>query len=177
MSKSAAGYGYLTSPSGSWHFPGGLRSEMVSFFRDFAGDSWKPASGTIVLDICLAVRYKLVKRVNYKTNYKKGYGCGCISTVNPHPEDLQVQTLHATQLAGEMDDQIVELIRKSRRDDAIALLTKQIDLLKQVEHLDDDKCMIVMLIRMAENLQKRLKDQTMSAKATAQKCGHHGSQL
>ncbi|CAF1440154.1 unnamed protein product [Adineta steineri] len=48
MSKPAARYGYLTSPSDSWHFPSGFRPEMVSFLRDFAGSSWNPASGNIV---------------------------------------------------------------------------------------------------------------------------------
>ncbi|CAF1181468.1 unnamed protein product [Adineta ricciae] len=88
--------------------------------------------------------------------------------------DPKVRMAHATQVAGEMDDRIVELMKSHRRDDAIALLTEQIDLLRQVEHLDDDKGMIAMLIRMAENLQKRLKDRTISEKAAAHKCGHHG---
>ncbi|CAF1672046.1 unnamed protein product [Adineta ricciae] len=49
MPKPVAGNGYRFSPSDSWHFPGGFRSEMASFLRDFVGNSWNPASGTIVL--------------------------------------------------------------------------------------------------------------------------------
>ncbi|CAF1221657.1 unnamed protein product [Adineta ricciae] len=49
ISKPVAGYGYRFSPSDSWHFTGGFRSEMASFLRDFLGNSWNPALGIIVL--------------------------------------------------------------------------------------------------------------------------------
>ncbi|CAF3895845.1 unnamed protein product, partial [Rotaria sp. Silwood1] len=88
--------------------------------------------------------------------------------------DPKVRTLHAVQVAGEMDDKIAELIKSHRRDEAITLITEQIALLKHVEHLDDDRGMIAMLLRMAENMQKRLRDQAVSAKAAAQKYSHHG---
>ncbi|CAF1216504.1 unnamed protein product [Adineta ricciae] len=51
ISKPVAGYGYRFSPSDSWHFTGGFRSEMASFLRDFVGNSWNPALGIIVLGI------------------------------------------------------------------------------------------------------------------------------
>ncbi|CAF2558432.1 unnamed protein product [Rotaria sp. Silwood2] len=88
--------------------------------------------------------------------------------------DPRVKTLHAVQVAGEMDDRIAQLIDSNRRDDAIALITEQITLLKQVEHLDDEKGMIEMLVRMAENMQNRLKEQAVSAKTAAKYYGHHG---
>ncbi|CAF4871570.1 unnamed protein product [Rotaria sp. Silwood1] len=88
--------------------------------------------------------------------------------------DPKVKTLHAVQVAGEMDDRIAQLIDNNRRDDAIALITEQITLLKEVEHLDDEKGMIEMLVRMAENMQNRLKEQVVSAKTAAKYYGHHG---
>ncbi|CAF4626290.1 unnamed protein product [Rotaria sp. Silwood2] len=88
--------------------------------------------------------------------------------------DPKVKTLHAIQVSGEMDDRIAELIKNHRRDEAIALITEQIILLKEVEHLDDERGMVAMLIRLAENMEKRLKEQKVSAKAAAQKYGHHG---
>ncbi|CAF1419436.1 unnamed protein product [Adineta ricciae] len=51
MSKPVAGNGYRISPSDSWHFPGGFRSDMASFLRNLVGNSWNPASGIIVLGI------------------------------------------------------------------------------------------------------------------------------
>lgn len=88
-----------------------------------------------------------------------------------HP---QVQIAHAVQRAGEMDDRIAELIKNNRRNDAIALITEQIDLLKQVQNLDNEHGMIAMLLRMAENMQTRLRDQKVSARFAAQKYRHHG---
>ncbi|CAF1333312.1 unnamed protein product [Rotaria sordida] len=88
--------------------------------------------------------------------------------------DPRVKTLHAVQVAAEMDDRIAQLIDSNRRDDAIALITERITLLKQVEHLDDEKGMIEMLVRMAENMQNRLKEQAVSAKTAAKYYGHHG---
>ncbi|CAF1540590.1 unnamed protein product [Adineta steineri] len=88
---------------------------------------------------------------------------GQLSVISVNDESLiqhidpQVQTLQAIQLAGEMDDRIVELIKKRRRDHAITLLTEQVNVLKQVEHLNDDKGMIAMLIRMEKNLHKKIK--------------------
>ncbi|CAF0958627.1 unnamed protein product [Adineta ricciae] len=49
MSKTVAGNGYRISPSNSWDFLGGFRSETASFLKDFVESSWNPASGTIVL--------------------------------------------------------------------------------------------------------------------------------
>lgn len=84
----------------------------------------------------------------------------------------KVQTLHAVQVSAEMDDRIVELINQHQRDEAIALIDEQIQLLRDVEHLDDEKRMIAMLIRIAENMQNRLKEQKVSEK-TAAKYYHH----
>lgn len=88
--------------------------------------------------------------------------------------DAKVQTLHAIQVAAEMDDRIVELINNRQRDEAIALIDEQIQLLRAVEHLDDERHMIAMLIRIAENMQKRLKEQSVSEKTAAKSYHHKG---
>ncbi|CAF1033620.1 unnamed protein product [Adineta steineri] len=90
--------------------------------------------------------------------------------------DPKVQTLHAVQVAAEMDDRIVDFINHHQRDAAIALIDEQIQLLQQVEHLDDERHMIAMLLRMARNMQKRLKEQNVSEK-TAAKSYHHKSHM
>jgi Ca-activated chloride channel family protein len=90
--------------------------------------------------------------------------------------DPRVRTLHAVQVAAEMDDRIVELIEHGRRDEAIALIDEQINLLQQVQHLDDERHMIAMLLRIAENMQQRLKEQTLSEKMAA-KSYHHKSHM
>ncbi|CAF2950246.1 unnamed protein product [Rotaria sp. Silwood2] len=86
--------------------------------------------------------------------------------------DPKVRTLHAVQVAAEMDDRIFELINHHRRDEAIALIDEQINLLRQVQHLDDERRMIAMLLRMAENMQRRLKEQAVSEKTAAQSYHH-----
>ena len=88
--------------------------------------------------------------------------------------DPKVRTLHAVQVAGEMDDRIAQLIENRQRDAAIALIDEQIALLREVEQLDDEKGMIAMLIRMAENMQNRLKEQKVSEKTAGKYYGHHG---
>jgi Ca-activated chloride channel family protein len=105
---------------------------------------------------------------------------GTLSVTFVHDESLvqqidpRVKTLHAVQLAAEMDDRIAQLITDNQRDNAITLIAEQIALLKEVEHLDDEKGMISMLIRMAENMQQRLKDKAVSEKTAAKYYGHHG---
>ncbi|CAF1225724.1 unnamed protein product [Adineta steineri] len=88
--------------------------------------------------------------------------------------DPKIQTLHAVQMAAEMDDRIAQLITDGKTDNAITLIAEQITLLQTVEHMDDEKNMISMLIRMAENMQKRLKDKAVSRKTAAKYYGHHG---
>jgi Ca-activated chloride channel family protein len=88
--------------------------------------------------------------------------------------DPRVQTLHAVQLAAEMDERIAQLINDNKRDNAITVITEQIALLKEVEQLDDEKGMISMLVRMAENMKKRLEDRTVSEKTAVKHYGHHG---
>ncbi|CAF4280028.1 unnamed protein product [Adineta steineri] len=77
-------------------------------------------------------------------------------------------------MAAEMDDRIAQLITDGKTDNAITLIAEQITLLQTVEHMDDEKSMISMLIRMAENMQKRLKDKAVSRKTAAKYYGHHG---
>jgi Ca-activated chloride channel family protein len=88
--------------------------------------------------------------------------------------DPRVKILHAVQVAAEMDDRIAQLINDNQRDNAITVIAEQIALLKEVEHLDDEKGMISMLMRMAENMQKRLQDNAVSEKTAAKYYGHHG---
>jgi Ca-activated chloride channel family protein len=88
--------------------------------------------------------------------------------------DPRVKTLHAVQVAAEMDDRIAQLMTNNQRGNAIKVIGEQIALLKEVEHLDDEKGMISMLIRMAENMQKRLEDNDVSQTTAAKYYGHHG---
>ncbi|CAF3477359.1 unnamed protein product [Rotaria socialis] len=90
--------------------------------------------------------------------------------------DPKVKVLHAIQVAAEMDDRIVELINDRRRDEAIALIGEQINLLQEVQALDDERCMIAMLLRMAQNMQKRLIEQKVSEKSAA-KSYHHQAHM
>ncbi|CAF2139192.1 unnamed protein product [Rotaria magnacalcarata] len=81
--------------------------------------------------------------------------------------DPKVKALHAIQVAAEMDHSIVELINDRRRDEAIALIGEQINLLQEVQDLDDERCMIAMLLRMVQNMQRRLREQEVSEKSAA----------
>jgi Ca-activated chloride channel family protein len=105
---------------------------------------------------------------------------GTLSVTFVHDESLvqqidpRVKILHAVQVAAEMDDRIAQLINDNQRDNAITVIAEQIALLKEVEHLDDEKGMISMLMRMAENMQKRLQDNAVSEKTAAKYYGHHG---
>ena len=88
--------------------------------------------------------------------------------------DPRVRTLHAVQVAAEMDDRLAALMEEHKRDDALKVIAEQITLLKEVQHLDDDRGMIAMLIRMAESMEKRLKENVVSEKTAAKYYGHHG---
>jgi Ca-activated chloride channel family protein len=105
---------------------------------------------------------------------------GTLSVTFVHDESLvqqidpRVQTLHAVQVSAEMDDRVTQLITDNQRDNALTVIAQQIALLKEVEHLDDEKGMVSMLIRMAENMQKRLQDKAVSEKTAAKYYGHHG---
>lgn len=88
--------------------------------------------------------------------------------------DPSIKTLHAVQVAAEMDDKIAALMDERKRDDALKMIAEQITLLKEVQHLDDVNGMIGMLIRMAESMEKRLKENAVSEKTAAKYYGHHG---
>lgn len=92
-----------------------------------------------------------------------------VKEVNP-----KVKLLHAVQVAGEMDDRISELMKNRRREEAINLTNEQINLLREVESLDEPNGMISMLLRLAQNVLKKLNDESISMKAAAQKYHHHG---
>ncbi|CAF4156684.1 unnamed protein product [Rotaria magnacalcarata] len=90
--------------------------------------------------------------------------------------DPKVKALNAIQVAAEMDHRIAELINDRRRDEAIALIGEQINLLQEVQDLDDEKCMIAMLLRMVQNTQRRLREQEVSEKSAA-KSYHHQAHM
>ncbi|CAF0825579.1 unnamed protein product [Rotaria sordida] len=100
-----------------------------------------------------------------------------------HPK---VKILHTVQVAGEMDDRIAQLIDSNKRDDAIALITEQINLLRQVEHLDDERGMIAITTKrfitrpqitwIIFQFKKRYNSTTSSTKLTSSYF-HHVSSL
>lgn len=90
--------------------------------------------------------------------------------------DPRVKTMYAIQMAADMDSRIAELVKQRKTQDAIDLLAQQMVLLKGVEELDDEKGMIRALIRMAENLHNKLKDESIDRELIYQGC-HHQSYL
>lgn len=86
--------------------------------------------------------------------------------------DPRVKTMYAIQMAADMDSRIAELIKQRKSEDAIALIVQQIALLKDVEELDDEKGMIRTLIRMAENMHNKLKDETIDRELIYHGCQH-----
>lgn len=71
--------------------------------------------------------------------------------------DPRVRTMHATQVAADMDTKIADLVKKNQLKEAIEVVNEQIALLKSVEPFDDDRGIIALLIRVAENMSNKLK--------------------
>ncbi|CAF3118678.1 unnamed protein product [Rotaria socialis] len=94
-----------------------------------------------------------------------------INTIDP-----RVKTIYAIQMAADMDSKIAELVKQRKSQDAIDLVIQQIALLKDVEDLDDEKGMIRTLIRMAENMHNKLKDESIDRELIYHGC-HHQSYL
>ena len=75
--------------------------------------------------------------------------------------DPRVKTMYTIQMAASMDSRVAELVKLRKIQDAIELVTQQIAILKDVENLDDEKGMIRTLIRIAENMHNKLKDENV----------------
>ena len=78
--------------------------------------------------------------------------------------DPRVKTMYTIQMAASMDSRVAELVKLRKIQDAIELVTQQIAMLKDVEDLDDEKGMIRTLIRIAENMHNKLKDESVDRK-------------
>ncbi|CAF1203252.1 unnamed protein product [Didymodactylos carnosus] len=75
--------------------------------------------------------------------------------------DPRVKCMHTIQMAADMDSKIAQLVKEGKTKEAVDLVTQQIALLKDAESSDDEKGMIRTLIRMAENMYNRLKDESV----------------
>ena len=86
--------------------------------------------------------------------------------------DPRVRTMHATQTSADMDTRIGQLVANDEREEAIELVKEQIQLLKDVEKFDDERGIIALLIRMAENMHNKLKDQNCSCQYYSSRIVH-----
>ena len=86
--------------------------------------------------------------------------------------DPRVRTMYATQASADLDVKIAQYIKDRRRDEAVELAVEQIALLKDVEKYDDERGTIALLIRLAENMKKKLEDENVHADIIYQGCGH-----
>jgi Ca-activated chloride channel family protein len=90
-----------------------------------------------------------------------------VTEINP-----RVKTMYVTQTVADMDTKIAELVGNGKRDEAIALVQEQIQLLKDVEIYDDERGIIALLLRMAENMHNKLKDESIENNIIRQGYGH-----
>ncbi len=86
--------------------------------------------------------------------------------------DSRVRTMHATQTSADLDLKISELVKSGKRDEAIEIVNQQIQLLKDVERYDDERGIIGLLLRMAENMHNKLKDRSVNDQIIHQGCWH-----
>jgi Ca-activated chloride channel family protein len=86
--------------------------------------------------------------------------------------DSRVKTMYASQTVADMDKRIAQLVRDGHRKDAMDLVDEQIALLKDVEKFDDERGLISLLLRLAERMQGKLKDETIDRKLLAQGYEH-----
>ncbi|CAF3090129.1 unnamed protein product [Rotaria sp. Silwood2] len=75
--------------------------------------------------------------------------------------DPRVKIMSATQTAADMDKKVAELVKDGKRKEAMDLVTEKIALLKDVEQFDDEKGIISLILRLAENMHNKLKDETI----------------
>ena len=90
-----------------------------------------------------------------------------VADINP-----RVKTMYVTQTVADMDTRIAQLVKDRRRDEAIELVNEQIQLLKDVEQYDDEKGIIALLLRLAENMHNKLKDRNVHDDIIYQGSGH-----
>ena len=86
--------------------------------------------------------------------------------------DPRVKTIYATQTAADTDKRIAQLVREGQRKEAIHLVEEQITSLKEVERFDDERGLISLMLRLAEHMQKKLKDETIDRKLISQGYEH-----
>ena len=86
--------------------------------------------------------------------------------------DPRVKTIYATQMASEMDKKIAQLVRDGHRKEAISVVDEQIALLKEVERFDDERGVVALLLRLAEHMVNKLKNESISTKLVAQGYEH-----
>lgn len=86
--------------------------------------------------------------------------------------DPRVRTIHATQKSADMDLKISELVRNRKRTEAIELVKEQMQLLQDVQQFDDQRGIIALLLRMAENMHNKLKDKDVNDEIIRQGCSH-----
>jgi Ca-activated chloride channel family protein len=75
--------------------------------------------------------------------------------------DPRVRTMYVTQMVADMDKKIAQLVKDGQRKEASDLVVEQIALLKDVKKYDDERGTILELLRLAENMHDKLKDETV----------------
>jgi len=88
--------------------------------------------------------------------------------------DPRVKTMYAIQRSADLDLEISKLVRSGKRKDAIELVNEEIQLLKSVEELDDERGVIALLLRMAENMHNKIKDENVNDEIIHQGYSHRG---
>ncbi|CAF3413373.1 unnamed protein product, partial [Rotaria sp. Silwood2] len=86
--------------------------------------------------------------------------------------DPRVKIMCATQTAADMDKKIAELVKDGKRKEAMDLVTEKIALLKDVEQFDDERGIISLILRLAENMHNKLKDETVDKKLVSRGYEH-----
>ncbi|CAF1109871.1 unnamed protein product [Adineta steineri] len=86
--------------------------------------------------------------------------------------DPRVKTMFATQTAADMDTKIAQLVKDGKRQEATELVKEQLKILKDVEQFDDQRGMIALLIRLAENMSNKLQDEDVDDNLAYQGYAH-----
>jgi Mg-chelatase subunit ChlD len=84
----------------------------------------------------------------------------------------RVRTMHATQMAADMDTQIAQLIKQNELAQAKTLVQEQLLLLKNVEENDDERGTISLLIHIVENMQNKLNNTNVNVELAYQGFNH-----
>ncbi|CAF0833498.1 unnamed protein product [Adineta ricciae] len=92
-----------------------------------------------------------------------------VANVDPH-----VQTMYATQRAADMDIEIAELAKNGKRKEAAEIVSAQLQMLREAEKYDNERGMIGLQIRLAENMQNKLNDENVGNDLVWQGYSHQG---